>query len=102
MEGILQIDCLATDYFGDKAYPTYLYYNPYASAKEITINVGSERKDLYNTVTNEVIAKQIEGSAAFSLAADTAAVIVIVPSDGKLTSDGTKTLVNDIIIDYRK
>jgi len=102
VEGILQIDCLATDYFGDKAYPTYLYYNPYASAKEITINVGSERKDLYNTVTNEFIAKQIEGSAAFSLAADTAAVIVIVPSDGKLTSDGTKTLVNDIIIDYRK
>jgi len=27
---ILQLDCLATDFFHDRAYPTYLYYNPYA------------------------------------------------------------------------
>ncbi|MBC7222062.1 hypothetical protein H5T56_03655 [Candidatus Bipolaricaulota bacterium] len=33
VEGILQIDLLATDYFRGLAYPTYLYYNPYPEEK---------------------------------------------------------------------
>ena len=38
--GILQIDCVATEAFPPPACPTFLLYNPYAVAKQVTINVG--------------------------------------------------------------
>ena len=44
VEMILQLDCLATDFFHDRAYPTYLYYNPYDVAKEVQIDVGPEAR----------------------------------------------------------
>jgi hypothetical protein len=102
VEGVLQLDCLATDYFAPSAYPTYLYYNPYASSKKIKINLGSEPKNLYDAVSNQFIAKQVKGIHSFSLSADSAAVIVITPADGKLTHEENKTLMNNVIIDYKQ
>jgi len=37
--GILQIDCVATEAFAAPAHPTYLFYNPYATATQVTLNV---------------------------------------------------------------
>jgi hypothetical protein len=40
---ILQLDCLATDFFRDKAYPTFLYYNPYAPAAQASSKRDARR-----------------------------------------------------------
>lgn len=101
VEGILQLDCRATDYFAPPSYPTYFYYNPYNSDKKVQIDLGSESKDLYDTVPNQFIAKNIKGTQSFKITADSAAVIVIAPANGKLTHDGNKTLINNIVIDYK-
>jgi hypothetical protein len=97
--GILRSDLLATDFYHDRAYPTYLYYNPYEEVKTIGLKLKG-KVDLYNTVTGKFIARNINGTASIRLGAKEAAIIVCVPAGGKLTYDGRKMLVNGVVVDY--
>lgn len=101
VKGILQLNLLATDFYNDKAYPSFLYYNPYSTTKTVTIKVEAGKKvDLYNTVTQKFIARNISSAASLKLAAQNSAVIVCVPSAGKISYEGNKMLVNGVVIDY--
>ena len=71
VEGILQLDLLKTDYFHAKAYPTYLYYNPHASAKTVEIEVGPEATDIYDAVSDQFLQQNVRGRAQFAIPADT-------------------------------
>ncbi len=99
-QGIIALDCLATDYFHAPAYPTHLYYNPYSEAKNITIDCGTSGTDLYDTVSNQFAAKDVTGKFSLQIAADKAVVIVSIPSGGKVKVSEGKKYVNDIVIDY--
>lgn len=99
--GILQLNLLATDFYHDKAYPSFLYYNPYATNKKVSIKVEHGQKvDLYNTVSGQFIARNISSSAKIKIAPESAVVIVCVPSGGKITHQGSKMLVDDVVVDY--
>ena len=100
VEMILQLDCLVTDFFHERAYPTYLYYNPHDIAKEIMIDVGPDSRDLFDTASDRFLKKKAKGVSSFLLAADTAAVVVVVPSGGAVTHKGNKTLINGVVVDY--
>jgi hypothetical protein len=101
VKGILQLNLLATDFFRDKAYPSFLYYNPYGTNKKVTIKAEQGKKvDLYNTVSGRFVARNVSSSKKIKLAPESAAVIVCVPSDGKITYEGAKMLVNGIVVDY--
>lgn len=101
VEGILQLDLLATDFFHDKAYPSFLYYNPFDQNKTVTINVAKGNKvDFYDTVSGTFLAKNVSSSATIKLNPKSAAVVVMVPSNKKATFSGSKMLINNIIVDY--
>ena len=101
VQGILQLNLLSTDFYHDKAYPSYLYYNPYKESKEITMPMEDGQKmDLYNTVTGSFIAKEVVSSTQIKLLPQQAAVIVCIPSGGKISYSGKKMTVNGVIIDY--
>ena len=102
VEGILQLNLLATDFFHDEAYPSFLYYNPYPSKKTVSVKIDNDKKiDLYNTVTGAFIARNVSASATINLLPKTAAVIVCVPSGGKVIYDKGKMMVNGIVVDYK-
>ncbi|MHC2995624.1 MAG: hypothetical protein IBV53_09010 [Candidatus Atribacteria bacterium] len=96
------MDCLKTDFYHDKAYPTYLYYNPYKIEKAIEIDVGPEVKDLYDAVTHSFLQKNVSYRDAFILPADSAAVVVISPADGEITYEAEKMLINGVVVDYAR
>ncbi len=99
--GVLQLNLLATDFYHDKAYPSYLYYNPYKKEKTIFISLPKgKRTDLYNTVTGKFTGRNLISSAKIKLAPNQAAVIVCVPSGGKRTYEGQKMLIKGIVVDY--
>ncbi len=98
---ILQLDCLATDSFIGKAYPTYLYYNPYKESKTVKIQVGAKPRDLYDAAANKFIKKNVSGAVSIDLASDSGSLIVIAPAGGKLTRQDSKTLIDGVIVDYR-
>ncbi len=97
---IPQLDVLATDFFHDKALPSYLYYNPYAQTKSVTIKIGDQPTDLYDAIRNEFVARSSKGTANITLEPDSAAVIVLVPAGAKLTHDGRRTLADGVVIDF--
>ncbi|MDP4128937.1 MAG: hypothetical protein Q8918_03635 [Bacteroidota bacterium] len=100
-KGILQLNLLSTDFFHDKAYPSYLYYNPYKIEKTVTIPLHPDsRTDLYNTVTGKFIARDLRSSGKIKLPARGAAIIICIPSGGTQTYEGQKMLVNGIVVDY--
>jgi hypothetical protein len=100
VEMILQLDCLATDFFHDRAFPTYLYYNPHDVTKEVQINVGPEVRDLYDAASDGFLKKNVRGVSSFMLAANTAAVVVVAPARGTITHKGNRTLINGVVVDY--
>jgi hypothetical protein len=62
--GILQIDCRASEAFLAAAYPTYLFYNPYAVAEQVTINVGTNTNHLYDAVAGIFVATNVTGNTS--------------------------------------
>ena len=97
---ILRLDLLKTDYFHSDAYPAYLYYNPYAAGQQVTINTGAGTHDIYDAVSNSVIAGGVTGNTLISIPADAAVIAVIIPSGSTITYDLDKAYVNGIVIDY--
>lgn len=97
---ILQLDCLATDFFHDKAWPTFLCFNPYPEARAFEFQVGAGLSDIYDAVSQRFQQRNVRGVARLSLPADSAAVLVVAPAGGKLTHAGNKVLVNGIVVNY--
>ncbi len=100
VEGILQLDLLKTDYFHAKAYPTFLYYNPYDSEQTVEIAVGPEATDLYDAVTNQFLQRNVHGSTQVAIPPDVARIVVLAPAGGELRRDGERTLINDVVVRY--
>ena len=101
IEGILRLDCLATDFYRSPAYPTYLYYNPFPKEQKVIIELGAETKDIYESIGNKFIRTGVTGKTFIDLAPKSAAVIIICPANGKIRYNGKKTMVNDRVIDYQ-
>ena len=98
--GILQIDCVATEAFPPATCPTYLYYNPYAIVKQVTVSVGPGAKHLYNLVTGAFLATNVSGTATLTLAPDSAIVLALCPATNAISQSGQKLLVGGVVIDY--
>ena len=99
-EGILQLDCLKTDFFHERAYPTCLYYNPYGQRREIHIDTGSLLVDFYDAVQHSFVHRRAGGKTSLALPADTAALIVLTPAGGAINRDGSRMLVDGVVVDY--
>ena len=84
VECILQLDCNATDFYSTRKYPTYLLFNPYFEAKEVTLNQHfTEPTDLYDLVSKKYIKKNCTSETSIILNPDNAITIVCIPSSAK-------------------
>lgn len=99
VEKILQIDLLKTDFFRDSAYPSYLYYNPFASSTSVTIDVGTSPVDIYDVISETFLATAT-GVTQIEIPADGVISIVLAPANGDITYDKNKMLINGVVVDY--
>ena len=97
---ILQLDCLASDFFHDRAYPTFLCYNPYPEKRSFAVTIGATRADLYDAVTHQWLERGAVGAATVTLPADTAAVLVVVPADAKAAMEGRRLVIDGVLVDF--
>lgn len=100
VEGILQLNCNATDFYAANTFPTYLYYNPHAEGKQVSINTPTEAVDLYDVLTQQFLAKAITEETTFTIPAGAAQLIVILPAGSNPEKKDNKILVNDEVIAY--
>jgi hypothetical protein len=101
IEKILQLNCLATDFYRNPAYPTYLYYNPYDKDKEIEYFNDGSAVDLYDAISHKTVATNVTKMGLFVLPADKTMLIVAIPSGSKLEKHNSKIMIGDIIVAYQ-
>ncbi|MFW5974661.1 MAG: hypothetical protein ACOCQ6_00485 [Bacteroidota bacterium] len=102
VEKILQIDCLATDFYRDEAYPTYLFFNPYQEAK--TVNYYTKHNNsvyLYDLITKKIIAEDVKESTDFNIPADGVRILVEIPARHTLERESGRVIAGDVIVSYQ-
>ncbi|WP_316816437.1 hypothetical protein [Pedobacter nyackensis] len=103
IKGILGLDLLATDFYHQKAYPTYLFYNPYKTVKTILFKLPADTKgktDLYDVVAQRFVARNLSRGAKVNIPAQQSVVLVCVPSGKKVERIGKQMLIDGVVVDY--
>jgi hypothetical protein len=101
VDRILQLNCNATDFYQERDFPTYLYYNPYESSKKVKFyHEGGKAVDLYDAVTHEIVARNILGETEFEIPSATARVVVVLPSNSNINKNGNTYSVEGKTIAY--
>lgn len=100
IENILQLNLLATDFYKDEAFPSYLYYNPNPEDKEVTISVGEKEIKIYDAIKRAFISQKVKGDFAFKLAKENSAVLIFVPVKSIISDKEGKLFADDVVIDY--
>jgi len=100
VEGILQLNLLATDYYAEEAYPTYLYFNPYGENKQVAVTLPDGSFDIYDAVANEKIKTNVAGTVQITIKAKSSVMAVFIPANSEIIYSYNKALVNNVIIDY--
>lgn len=83
VEGILSLDCNATDFYAPRPYPVHLLYNPYKEPKTVSYYPAG-RSDLFDSVSRNYVAKDVSGIVSLTLPADKAMVITEMPAGTEL------------------
>ena len=97
---ILQLDCLATDFFRDPAYPTFLYFNPHPEPRNVLLPVDDPPARVYDAVAKRFVAERARQAVSIPVPADGAALVVVTPAEGVVRREGRKLLVNEVVVDY--
>lgn len=93
VEGILRLDCNVTDFYTEKPYPVYLYYNPHKETKAITYQ-ATQPCDLFDIVAKEYVAKDVKSNGSVEIPAGEARVIVELPAGTELELKDGKIIAN--------
>jgi len=98
--GILKLNCNATDFYSEKAYPTYLYYNPYNEKKTVRYNASKNNVDLYDIITKSIIATNINKDTEFDINPDDVRLLVEIPTGVTLHHQNNKIIAEGRVVCY--
>lgn len=101
VEMILRLDCNATDFFADRSFPTYLYYNPFPEQKEVEYDAGDQPVQLYDLVNRVFIPGTWQGKAKLAIPGNDVRLIVQVPAGARPVVKGNKLMLQDKVISYK-
>ncbi|WP_316839374.1 hypothetical protein [Pedobacter gandavensis] len=99
VEGILQLDLNATDFYAAKSFPSWLFYNPYPIDKTLSFK-PSEKVDIYNLLTQKFIARNVSDSVQFSIPALQSTILLAIPAGQKTRVRNNQLQAAGSVIDY--
>lgn len=100
VDKILKINLLKTDFYGGTAYPTYLLYNSYPTARTVEFAAGNAPADLYEALTETFVLKNVTGTVNLSIPANQAVLVTICPASGAVSYEKNKMLVDGVVVDF--
>lgn len=102
VKGILQLDCNATDFFGDRTLPRYLVYNPHPQTKQVTIRIPETASDLYDVISGDYLLRNVRGNVRLTLDAGEVINVVCLPAGEKLKQKKGKLMAGESVVEYKK
>lgn len=85
VEGILSLDCNATDFYAARPYPVHLMYNPYPEARKVSY-YPSGKCDLFDVVRSKYLAQDASGIVSIEIPDDEAVLVVELPAGARLNT----------------
>lgn len=103
VDQILQIDCNKTDmYISHKAFPTYLFYNPYSEVKSIEIDLGDQFTDVYDRISHSFLFKHRKGKISVQIPEDAVRLLVYITGNKKISKTNGLLMKGDRVVDFMK
>jgi hypothetical protein len=95
--GVQRIDLNALDFYGDNAYPTYLYYNPATTTANVQVTLPST-SSVYDAVTDTVLVNSASGSTTIAVPPGSSRVVVLAPANPTLVrANGTTSIGGHVV-----
>lgn len=98
--GILRLNCNTTDFYAEKPYPVYLYYNPHAETQTITYH-PTTIADVFDIVSKEYVARGINGTTRIEISANQARVLTELPAGTRIERKNNRLIANGHVIAYQ-
>lgn len=100
VDAILQIDLNSTDTDGKDKNVTWLYYNPYDSEKNVSVQLPSGNWKIYDTITENFLSENASGIFELNIPSDEVRMLVLVPVGAEIKEYGRTLFADDMVIDY--
>lgn len=98
---ILKLNCLATDFYRDEAYSTFLMYNPFDGEKTVTYQTKTTTNvDLYDAISHKVLLKNVSKVGKINIPGLSSRLIIEIPSRSKIVLKDGKYYANNIVVSY--
>lgn len=97
VDGIFRIDVNATDFFSTDVIEEYLYFNPLSTNCTVSCPLPAGNYDLYNTLTDDYVARNASGSASIEIASNEAVMVALIPAGQNLLSIITDYMPTDLL-----
>lgn len=98
--GTVRVNLIATDFFRDRAFPTWLYYNPHDTASEFVIESGEGAFDIYDAVSHRFLARNVKHQTTVTVGPDEAAVLVLTPIRTAAAYQSRSMTIEGVTVDY--
>lgn len=97
---ILRLNCNTTDFYSERPYPVYLYYNPYTITKSVSYQ-PTGKADVFDIVSKKYLARNIDKATMIEIPANQACVLTELPAGTKIERDNNRLVANGHIIAYQ-
>jgi hypothetical protein len=97
---ILRLNCNVTDFYAQKKYPVYLYYNPYVTMKKVVYHPLG-RVDVFDLIAKKYVVKNISSDTPINLAADEALLLVELPAGLSIERRNNVLVADGAILSYQ-
>jgi len=99
VNAVLKLNLSKTDFYSEK-YTSFLIWNPYDNDTSVSINIGSQVYDIYNSINNVFIHLDAMGLIQINIQGSNSVIITLVPDGAEIEMIGKKTLADGIAIDF--
>lgn len=100
VEKILQLDLNKVDFFADNTFPVYMLYNPYSTEMQVVLNEGAGPFDIYEAISETVIAQNVSGNFTVTIPSDQTIMITVLPAGTTLVHEDGKLKAGQHVVDH--
>jgi hypothetical protein len=97
---ILQIDLNKTDFYGDNALPSYLYFNPKQNTEQVLVVLPAGSFGVYEALTESIIQTSVSGSFHLTIPAGEARLVRLFQADLVPESQNGRLYAGELVLDY--
>ncbi|MBT1711870.1 hypothetical protein KK062_26750 [Fulvivirgaceae bacterium PWU5] len=100
VEGILALDLNKTDFANNHPFSSYVLFNPHQNSRTVTLTLGSGHYDVYDAISETMIAQGVTGNTTISIAADEVILLTYLPAGTVTTARAGKLYAGEVVVDY--